>query len=133
MGTIINQENLNFLFTVVIFPLLGVFVTYAISFIQKKTKELNVKINNDEIEKYINLAEDAIVRAVVAVNQTYVESLKNQNKFDKEAQNEAFNKAKEIALSIMTDTTKAFLELAIRDFNKWIDVTIENIVSENKI
>jgi len=132
MDNILTQENINMIFTVFLIPLLGVIVTYITSFIKKKTEELKVKIDNEETTKYLELAENAIITAVTSVTQTYVSSLKNNGKFTKEAQIEAFNMAKESALAIMSDTTKEMVALAVSDFDVWVNITIEAVVSENK-
>ena len=42
-------------------------------------------MENDQLVKYIDAATDAISKAVLTVNQTYVDSLKKQGKFDEEA------------------------------------------------
>jgi len=132
MENILTQENLSWLFQTIIFPLMSVLVVYVITFVQKKTEELKVKIDNEETTKYLELAENAIITAVTSVTQTYVSSLKNNGKFTKESQIQAFNMAKESALAIMSDTTKEMVALAVSDFDVWVNSTIEAVVSENK-
>lgn len=131
-NTILTQENLNFVFTAIIFPVLTALGAYAVLFIRKKGQALKLQTNNEQFKRYIDLAEDAIVRSVIAVNETFVNKLKEENQFTKETALKAFNAAKESALAIMDETAKNMLDSMMEDFDKWIDITIENIVAENK-
>lgn len=122
------NEILSTVFTVIIIPLLGVLTTYLVVFIRNKTNELKVKVNNEQYDKYIDLATDALIKAVVETNQVYVNSLKKQGEFTLDAQKIAFSQTKQTALNIMDETAKEFLKESISDFDKWVETTIENIV-----
>ena len=83
-------EILQQIFELCIVPLLGILTGCVIKIIKNKTDELSTKAKNDLTEKYINMLSETITKCVVATNQTYVETLKKQGKFDKEAQKIAF-------------------------------------------
>lgn len=123
-----NQDTLNLLFTAVIIPLLPILTAYVVAFIKKKTQELETKIQNDNANKYINIAENAISTSVGAVMQTYVDSLKKSGTFDSEAQNIAFSDAKVKALSIMGEATKEALKESYGDIDTFIDNKIEQYI-----
>ena len=72
-------------FEVCLIPLLGVLTTYLVKFIKIKVAEIVDKTNNDIAKKYIEMLGDTITNCVIATNQTYVEALKKQGKFDEAA------------------------------------------------
>jgi hypothetical protein len=47
-------------------------------------------MDNELADKYVQMLTDTITACVIATNQTYVEPLKKQGKFDAEAQKHAF-------------------------------------------
>ena len=69
---------------------------------------------------------------VIATNQTYVESLKQQGKFDLDAQKEAFNLTKDAVLSILSEEAQVYLSTAVGDLNAYITKKIEAEVNLNK-
>ena len=121
------------LFTIVLIPLLGVLVKYFVNFVNLKAKELKEKTENDKYRKYITLLQNTIISAVTATNQTYVNSLKEQGKFDKEAQIEAFNKTYAAVMSVLTDEAQECLNEAIGDLKTYIVTSIEEQVNEQKL
>ena len=69
----------------VLIPLLIILTRYLIVFIDAKRKELKEKTNNELANKYIDMIYNTVTNCVIATNQTYVDSLKEQGNFDKEA------------------------------------------------
>jgi len=127
-----NQDTINIIFTAIVIPLLSTLTVYVVTFIKAKTAELKSKTENDTLDRYIDIAEDAIETAVVSVTQTYVEALKKENKFDAAAQSKALAMARNNAISIMGDTAKKALEQAYGDVNSWIDNNLEYYVNVSK-
>lgn len=84
------------------------------------------------VHKYVDLASDAVTKAVQTTFQTYVDTLKAQGKFDKEAQLTALQKAKDTATALITDEAKRVIAEAYGDFDKWLASTIETLVREDK-
>lgn len=105
---------------------------YLVSLLRTKISEIAINTQDETLKKYIEFAEDAISKAVVSVNQTYVESLKKSGKFDKEAQIEAKNKAIEIAKKLITQDIKEAIATVYGDFETYLDATTETIVNLNK-
>jgi len=126
------KEYTEVIMTAVIIPLLTVATGYLVAFIKKKIAELEVKINSQKANKYLDIAEDAVCTAVTAVSQTYVDALKNNSQFDQAAQQEAFNRAKDKAITIMGTAAQQALKEMYTDFDAWLDNKIEYYVNVSK-
>ena len=126
-------ELIKQIFEVCLFPLLGVLTTFLILFINKKSKELQAQTDNELYAKYIDMLEKTVINCVIATNQTYVDALKAQGKFDLEAQKEAFNRTYNAIFNILADDAKVYLESAVGDLNAYITNMIEAQVKENKM
>lgn len=118
---------------VCIIPLLSVLVAYLVKYINVKSKELENQMDNDTAKKYVNLLTKTITDCVIATNQTYVETLKKQGKFDAEAQKEAFNMTLTAVQGLLTDEAKKYLSEIYGDLNAYITSQIEASVNKNKI
>lgn len=118
---------------VCLIPLLGVLVTYLVKYINTKSKELEASADNELAKKYISLLSSTITNCVIATNQTYVETLKKQGKFDAEAQKEAFNMTLNAVMALLTDEAKQYLSEIYGDLNTYITNQIEATVNQNKI
>ena len=126
-----DQETLNTLMSMVILPLLLALSGFAVAWLRKKTQEITANINDATVRKYVDLASDAVTKAVQTTFQTYVDALKAQGKFDKEAQLTALQKAKDTATALITDEAKRVIAEAYRDFAPQPS-TIETLVREDK-
>lgn len=125
-------DLLHQIFEVAIIPVLGVLATFLVQYINIKKEEILIKCENELGDKYINLLAETINNCVIATNQTYVESLKAQGKFDVEAQKEAFAKTQDAVLAILSDDAKEYLENMIGDLTLYISQQIEAQVNINK-
>ena len=120
------------LFKVVLIPLLGLLVKYFSQFVHIKSEELKQKNDDATYQKYITMLDSTIVNVVTATQQTYVDSLKAQGKFDAEAQKEAFKRSYEGIMAVLGDEAKKYLESAVGDLNAYINNAIECQVNVNK-
>lgn len=120
------------IFEVCIIPLLGVLTMYIVKFIQKKTEELNSKNENELMNKYLTMLSDTIVDCVIATNQTYVESLKKQGKFDLDAQKVAFEMTYNAVINVLSNEAKDYLTSIYGDLSAYITNMIEAEVNRNK-
>ena len=127
-----TMELLQKIFEVCIIPLLGVLTTYLVMFIRKKTEALQKETDNELYRKYMQLLDETIEKCVIATNQTYVESLKNKNAFDAEAQKEAFQRSYNAVMDILSVDAQRYLNEAVGDLNAYITKTIEAKVNLNK-
>lgn len=117
---------------VCIIPLLGVLTTYIVKFINVKSEEIKATTDSELAAKYISMLSQTISDCVIATNQTYVEALKKDNAFTKEAQEEAFKKTYEAVLATLTDDAKDYLAEIYGDLNAYIKNKIEAEVNGAK-
>lgn len=125
-------ELIKQIFEVCLFPLLGVLTAFLIVFISKKAQELKAKTNNELYHKYIDMLEQTVINCVIATNQTYVDALKAEGKFDTEAQKIAFQKTYDSVMAILADDAKEYLNNAVGDLQTYIVNLIEAQVNLNK-
>ena len=118
---------------VCVIPLLGILTAYVVKFINAKSAEMQAKIDNDTADKYIAMLDDTICACVVATTQTYVEALKKENAFTKEAQLEAFNLTFNAVMAVLSEDAKDYLTNIYGDLTAYITNKIEAEVSLNKI
>ena len=126
------QTLIPIIFQVCLIPLLAILTKYLVAWIQVKTKELTDTKDNEMFTKYMTLLSDTVIDCEVATNQTYVNTLKEQGKFDAEAQKEAFNKTYEAVMRILTDDAKKYLGEVLGDLDLYINTLIESQVSFQK-
>jgi len=130
------SENLNellmTLIQAVIIPAIPILVGYLVKLLKAKAEQTTVKINNELVRQYLQEAIDAVLQAVTYTSQTYVDSLKKQDRFDADAQKVAFATAKEVALALFTEEAKKMIAELYGDLNVWLDTKIEQTVNEQK-
>lgn len=127
------NELLTTITQMVFIPLLIALTGYAVKWINAKADSLKATTKNEYVDKYVTMLNDTITAAVIAVNQTYVDSLKQKNAFDKAAQEEAFKRVYETVMLTLTEETDKYLEEVIGDLNAYITTKIEQAVKENKL
>lgn len=120
------------IFEICIFPLLGILTAYVVALIKRKIAEMNENTDNILEKKYLNMLGEIIISCVIATNQTYVETLKKENKFDMEAQKKAFELTREAVLEILSEEAYTFLQEALGDLDTYIDNQIEATVNLHK-
>lgn len=118
---------------VCIIPLLGIITKYLVDFLQAKRDEINDKIDNETAEKYTEMIFNTITACVIATNQTYVNSLKEQGKFDEEAQKKAFDMTMSAVLDILSDDVKKYMEEFTGDLNAYLTNLIEAQVFTHRV
>ncbi len=126
------SEILNYILYIVLTAILPVVATYTVNLIKTKIKEINVIANvtqNENISKIIENAFSNVMDAVLYINQIYVDALKSNGKFDKDAQKNAFNRAYTEALNIISDESKRVIQQTYGSFDKWLKLKIETSVN----
>ena len=117
------------IFELCIVPLLGILTAYIVKLVQKKINEIEDSINNKTAKKYVEMLNETIEQCVVATNQTYVWALKQQGKFDKEAQEEALMMTKDAVMGILTMEAKQYLNEFYGDLQSYVLARIEATVN----
>ena len=126
------MELITQIFEVCIIPLLGILTTFLVRYINAKMKTLVDTISYEKQKKYIEMLNNTITDCVIATTQTYVDTLKKQGKFDKEAQEQAFLMTFNAVSSLLTEESKKYLNEAIEDLDLYIKQKIESEVNINK-
>ena len=108
--------------TSIVLPLISIAGAKLIQFI-------NSKIKNNKAADLLTTATTIVITAVRSVFQTYVEALKKEGSFNKDAQIIALNKAKDIALTQMTDEVKDYLVTTYGSLDSWLDTNIEATIN----
>ena len=126
------MEIVTIILEVAIIPLLIALTGYLVAFIKSKTKEITDRVENDKADKYIYMLSNTITKCVTATNQTYVDGLKKDNAFTKEAQQEALKKTADAVLAFLSDEAKAYLPTIVGDLNTYILTQIESEVNRLK-
>lgn len=123
-----NEILLNVLsvvVTAIILPLISLAGTKLINF-------LSTKIKNEKANNILETATNIVINAVKSVFQTYVDSLKKEGKFDKQSQLVALNKAKDVAISQMSEDVKEFIKNNYGSLDAWLNTQIEATIDTLK-
>lgn len=87
--------------------------------------QVKAKVQNDNIKKYLEIFDDAVITSVKAVSQTYVDALKKEGTFGEEEKQDAFLKAKTKILSTAGDSAIAAIIQLKGD--KWDEYLMDKI------
>jgi hypothetical protein len=130
---------LSEIFEVCIVPLLGILTAYAVAYLKAKKEEILAKIVTNKTQeekelmsKYLDMVEKTVTNCVMTTNQTYVDSLKQEGKFDADAQKIAFDKTLDAVLAILSEDAKLYLTQIFGDLNVYLTNLIESQVKINK-
>lgn len=124
-----SQEFVNIIETCVIAPLLVAVTSYVITFLHKQTVRLQEAAKNEKVKTLIGIAEGIVSQAVNTVSQTYVDGLKAEGVFDKDAQKEAFEKSKAYVYTLMTEDTINAIKANYGDLDMWVSTKIEENIA----
>ena len=120
-------------FQMCILPLLAILTKYVVSWIEIKIGELTEQKNDAQFTKYMTLLQDTVISCVIATNQTYVDTLKAQGKFDLEAQKVALQKTYDAVMAILTEDAIKYLNSVLGDFDAYVNTMIESQVNLQKV
>lgn len=126
------KELLPIIIQTVLIPLLVALTGFAVKWINAKANQLKEKVKDDRYYLYIDILQELVTKTVIMVNQTYVDELKKENAFTKEAQVEAFNKVYETVIQSLSEDVYSYLEQIIGNLSDYITVLIESSVKIEK-
>ena len=127
-----STETLNQIFQLFVIPILGILTAFVVEFLRVKSKEIINKLDNDVAKKYTEMITNTVIDCVIATNQTYVEALKKQGKFDENAQKVAFEKTLNAVLGILSEEAKNYIKETTGDLNLYLSQLIEAEVNKAK-
>ena len=125
-------EILMQIFELCVVPLLALLAKFLIDFLRAKKEEALAKTDNEFLKKYLEMLDVTVTECVEATHQTYVDSLKKQGSFDKDAQKVALKQTYENVLSILSKDAKEYLAEGCGDLDILIKNKIEAKVKETK-
>lgn len=120
-------------FQMCILPLFAILTKYLVAWIEIKIGELTEQKNDAQFTKYMTLLQDTVISCVIATNQTYVDTLKAQGKFDLEAQKVALQKTYDAVMAILTEDAVKYLNSVLGDFDAYVNTMIESQVNLQKV
>ena len=117
----------------ILIPLLVTIITICICMMTSKVAKEAARTAPSKYSEIIYGLENIVSKAVITTNQTFVNELKKQGKFDKEAMQEAYRRTYE---SIVASLSKSFFEYIDEetiDIDALLKNMIETSVNWNKI
>lgn len=126
-------QALQNILIVVLMAAIPVITKELSDFLKVKAEEAKNQGKLQELNKYIDYATAVVIDVVNSVSQTMVDNLKKDGAFTKEKQKEAFNKAKNEVLYILTEESKVVLAEVYGDLDKWLENKIEATVKAEKL
>ena len=108
----------------ILIPLLITIITICICTITSKLAKNAAESAPSKYSEIIYGLENIVSKAVITTNQTFVNELKKQGKFDKEAMQEAYRRTYE---SIIASLSQSFFEY-IDEETVDIDVLLKNMI-----
>lgn len=92
------------------------------------------KIKNDHAKELMHKAEEFVVQSVQMVQQTFVDSLKKEGKFDAQAQREAFKLCYDAWLTMANEEMKQVVTEEVGNLDSWLTALIEaNVYAQKEI
>ena len=114
----------------IIQTLCGLVITVGIPFLFTLLRK---KVKDEKIARLLTRVENIVKQTVILINQTYVDALKEEGLFDKEAQKAAFEMCKDKVLAMLNDEAIVAIAETFGDYEEWIRTLIEAYVRENKL
>lgn len=112
--------------TEIVLTIIMVLITTLVAWLATKfTNLIDTKIKDAKSKSLLNDAVGVVTRVVKETTQTYVDSLKDRNMFDKKAQQEALQMTKEKVKAQLKSSVKEYIEQNFNGFDDWLTTTIE--------
>ena len=108
----------------ILIPLLITIITICICMMTSKVAKDAARTAPSKYSGIIYALENIVNKAVITTNQTFVNELKKQGKFDKEAMQEAYRRTYE---SIVASLSQSFFEYIDKE-NVDIDTLLKNMI-----
>ena len=117
----------------ILIPLLITIITICICTITSKIAKNAAESAPSKYSEIIYALENIVNKAVITTNQTFVNELKKQGKFDKEAMEEAYNKTFNSIVASLSQSFFEYIDKETIDIDVLLKNMIETSVDWNKI
>ena len=116
----------------ILIPLLITIITICICMMTSKVAKDAVRTAPSKYSEIIYGLENIVNKAVITTNQTFVNELKKQGKFDKEAMKEAYNKTFDSIVASLSQSFFEYIDEEAVDIDALLKNMIETSVNWNK-
>ena len=116
----------------ILIPLLVTIITICICTITSKIAKNAAESAPSEYSEIIYGLENIVNKAVITTNQTFVNELKKQGKFDKEAMQEAYRRTYESIVASLSQSFFEYIDEETIDIDALLKNMIETSVNWNK-
>lgn len=111
----------------ILIPLLITIITICVCTMTSKIAKNAAESAPSKYSEMIYALENIISKAVITTNQTFVNELKRQGKFDKEAMQEAYRRTYESTIASLSQSLFEYIDKEDIDIN----VLLENLIETN--
>ena len=116
----------------ILIPLLVTIITICICIMTSKVAKDAARLAPSKYSEIIYGLENIVSKAVITTNQTFVNELKKQGKFDKEAMQEAYRRTYESIISSLSQSFFEYIDEETIDIDALLKNMIETSVNWNK-
>ena len=117
----------------ILIPLLVTIITICICMMTSKVAKDTARLAPSKYSEIIYALENIVNKAVITTNQTFVNELKKQGKFDKEAMQEAYSKTFNSIAESLSQSFFEYIDEEAIDIDTLLKNMIETSVNWNKI
>ena len=117
----------------ILIPLLITIITICICTMTSKVAKDATRLAPSKYSEIIYGLENIVNKAVITTNQTFVNELKKQGKFDKKAMEEAYNKTFNSIVASLSQSFFEYIDKEAIDIDTLLKNMIETSVDWNKI
>ena len=117
----------------ILIPLLVTIITICICMMTSKVAKDAARTAPSKYSEIIYGLENIVNKAVITTNQTFVNELKKQGKFDKEAMQEAYRRTYESIVASLSQSFFEYIDEETVDIDVLLKNMIETSVNWNKI
>ena len=116
----------------ILIPLLITIITICICMMTSKVAKDAARTAPSKYSEIIYGLENIVSKAVITTNQTFVNELKKQGKFDKEAMQEAYRRTYESIVASLSQSFFEYIDEEAIDIDALLKNMIETSVNWNK-
>ena len=116
----------------ILIPLLVTIITICICMMTSKVAKDAARTAPSKYSEIIYGLENIVNKAVITTNQTFVNELKKQGKFDKEAMQEAYRRTYESIVASLSQSFFEYIDEETIDIDMLLKNMIETSVNWNK-